>query len=253
MKKIIILLVVLLQCACTNTFEKFYNSTSDTSLTEGTDVADTKLYFGNFADIKQEGRKMLGEGYVQIGYSSFYSSPVDTDEALEFGKKLNADIVIVFEKYMDTINSAIPITTPTFSTVNTSYHNNYGGYGYATSTIQGSETTYMPSTVDRYEYFASYWKKQTTKSRVGLYFEPLTNEIKQQINTNKGILVAIVVKDTPAFANDILVGDVITKINGKDVYDKASYDAIMDNIPKNSNVEYTIIRNGKTIKKKFKV
>lgn len=255
MKKIIILTIAMLQCACANNFEKFYTSTNalDTTNTNEVGNIDTKLYISNFSDIRSDTNKLLTDNYIMLGSSSFYSPAVSNDDALNFGKKINADIVMLYLKHKDTVTSTAPITTPTFSTVNTTYYSSYGGYGYANSTINGSKTTYYTSTTDRYDYFASYWKQNPKKLRLGIHFELLTEDIKHQIQTNKGIIVTVVVKGTPAFANDILVGDVITKVNGQDVYDGESYTNIMDKIPENSSVEYTIIRDGKIIKKKFKI
>lgn len=90
MKKIIILAIAILQCACTNNFEKFYTSTNalDTTSTNEPDNIDTKLYISNFSDIRSDANKLLTDNYVLLGSSSFYSPAVRNDDALSFGKKL---------------------------------------------------------------------------------------------------------------------------------------------------------------------
>lgn len=255
MKKVVLFAFLFLQCACTNNFEKFYVSTNSIDFhdNETTDTISPKLYISNFADAKQDANKLMTDNYVLLGYSSFYSPSVKSSEALEFGKKINADIVMLYQKHKDTVNSTVPITTPTYSTVNTSYYSPYGGYGYANSTINGSRTTYYTSTVDRYDYYASYWKQNPNKLRFGIHFEALTDQLRQSTQSNKGLLVTVVVKDSPAFKNDILVGDIITEINGQAIYHPTDYATIMDKIPEQTSTEFKIIRNGKTIKKNFKL
>ncbi len=241
---------------CANNFEKFYHGVNPQYVKdtfETSEKVNTKLYVSNFANLENDERELMSDNYVKLGVSSFFSPEVSIAQALSFGNNLYADIVMVYTRHKDTVNMTTPIVTPTFTSVNTSYYNNYGGWGQANSTINGTRTTYVSNAIDRFEYFATYWKLNPKKPRVGVFLQDLTDDIRQQIGTNKGVIVAVVNKNSLAFKNDIIVGDIITTINGNEVYDTNSYKTLMDAIPDNSDVEYIIIRNGKTIKKKFKI
>jgi len=95
----------------------------------------------------------------------------------------------------------------------------YGGYasysGTAYTTTYGSKTTYIPYTVHRSDYLATYWIKMKPPI-FGTHIKDLTPEIRQQIGSNKGMLVYAVIKGSPAFEADILKGDVLK--NRKYIY-----------------------------------
>lgn len=40
---------------------------------------------------------------------------------------------------------------------------------------------------------------------------------KQEINSNKGVEVKIIIDGSPAYLNDVLEGDILTKANGKEL------------------------------------
>ena len=207
----------------------------------------------NFANLENDERQLISDNYIKLGFSSFFSPTVSAEQALRFGKNLNADIVMVYTRYKDTVNTTIPLYLPDTTTIDTTYSNNYGRLGSAHSTINGTQTTYISRAINRFEYFASYWKLNPKKSRVGVFLQNLTDDIRRQIVTNKGVVVGVVKKNSLAFKNDILAGDIILSINGQDVYDIKSYRELIDAIPDNSDVEHTIIRDGQIIKKKFKI
>jgi len=52
---------------------------------------------------------------------------------------------------------------------------------------------------------------------IGIYMQELTPELSQKFGVEKGVLVADVIKDSPAEKAGIQAGDVVEKVNGKDV------------------------------------
>ena len=89
--------------------------------------------------------------------------------------------------------------------------------------------------------------------KIGIIYDNLPQELKQKYKTNKGVIVNIVINDTPAFKNDILQGDIITKINGKTVYDLNSAMEIMNGLQDENDVVLNIIRDKEKITKRFKM
>lgn len=194
-------------------------------------------------------------GYEVIGYSAFTSGRApDDDDAIDQGKKVGADVVVILgSQYAGSVTTSIPITTPTATT---SYTNGmataYGtggsaiAFGNSTTTTYGTSTTYVPTTVERFQYGAVYLVK--VRYRLGVKWRDLTDGERQQLQTNHGVYVTTVVDDTPAYQSDILPGDVITAIDGSRIDGPADANEMLST-RNGRTVELTIVRQGKTISK----
>lgn len=178
------------------------------------------------------GAAMNQRGYQSIGYSSFNSGRSESEAAaVEQGRKVGADLVLIINpQYTGTVTTTVPITTPTTSTsYTTGTATAYGpagtvnAYGSATTTTYGSKTNYIPIATNRYDYTSVYFIKG--KFRLGMYTRPLSNEERQELQTNQGAVVTVIVDGTPAFNADLLPGDVITSIGGIPVSSPESFTA----------------------------
>jgi hypothetical protein len=172
-----------------------------------------------------DARKLIENGYACIGTSSFNAAEVNSSKALAQARKLQAAIVVVQSKYRNTVSGTIPFTTQDPPQVVTTYNQGSlygtGGYGnyYGTSTTTipgGYSTTYIPYSVNRYDYGATFWAR-IKPPIFGARIKELPDEIRRQIESNRGVLVDIVIKGSPAYRADILNGDVITRINDESV------------------------------------
>jgi hypothetical protein len=140
----------------------------------------------------------------------------------------------------------------------TSYHSGSiygsgGGYGSysGSSTTYGTSTTYMPYHVNRSDYYATFWVKAKPLS-LGAYFDNLTDELRRKVESNKGVYIRVVVKDSPAFNADLLNGDIIRKLNNIEVANASHFgNLIAEN--KGQQIELEIFRNDKTIVKKIQL
>ena len=182
-------------------------------------------------------------GYAMIGHSAFNSGrPESEDSAVRQGQEVGADLVLIFNpEYTGSVTSAIPITRPTTTT---SYSSN--AYGTGTTTTYGSTTNYVPLTVHRSDYVAMFFIKQ--RFGLGVFGEDLSDAERQEFQSNKGAAVRVVVDGTPAFDADILVGDVITAVDGKSV---SSYKALQDLLRERAGklIAVSIVRRGQHIEK----
>ncbi len=252
----IIVLLSSILFSCANPFTRYY-----TDLTRGTDIAklpniiipkgEPKLFYGT--DPKRDERFMTENGYMMIGYSSFNGPSVDIRKALAQAKRVHASVVIVYSRYRNTVTGAFPLILPNTQTSTTSLHGSIYGYGglsdysgTAHTTTYGSSTVYVPFSVNRYDYMATYWVK--AKFILGVHVEDLSPELKRKIGSNKGALVCAVVKNSPAFKADILEGDVIKKIGDIRIYDAKSVAEAVRQY-KGQKVTIIILRDGKEIKK----
>jgi hypothetical protein len=200
-------------------------------------------------------REYAREGYNVIGYSSFTSAHrQDDDDAVDEAQKVGADLVVILgSEYAGSVTTSIPITTPTATT---SYTNGmataYGtggsavAFGNSTTTTYGTETTYVPMTINRFQYGALYLIK--ARFRLGVKTRELSDQERQQLQTNHGVYVLTVVNGTPAYASDVLPGDVITAVDGAVVDGPLGLNQLLS--PRaGQSVDLTVLRQGKALSK----
>lgn len=198
-------------------------------------------------------------GYAAIGYSSFNSGRVESESsAVAQARDVGADLVVIINpQYTNTVNSQIPITTPTSQTSYTAGSATaYGSggsataYGSSTTTTYGSKTTYMPMSVRRYDYGAVYYVKK--KYSLGVSWREFTSEERQIFKTNAGLYIRYAVKGTPAFYADILPGDILAAINGESIYGVEEAGELLRKHA-GEEVDLAIFRDGEIIKKTVKL
>ena len=142
---------------------------------------------------------MLENGYDMMGTTGFEAGEVPADLALQHGKAIKADTVLVYTKYGAALTAASKIDT----------------YKEAAKT-NGGEIDAKDVVEDdvKYKYFASYWAK-LPPPLLGVHVIKLARpaeegEKKQEL---KGLNVLAVVKGSPAEAAGIERGDMLLKLN----------------------------------------
>ena len=201
---------------------------------------------------------MEEDGYMPIGESSFNSKNVPQWQILQQAQNVNAEIVLVYEHYTDTQSGAVPLTVPDYSTTKTDFSGSIYGTGgnarfsgEANQSTYGTRTTYIPYHVRRFDYYASYWVKAKPRA-FGVRFRELTGEERRSIGSNKGGVVEIVMRNSPAFNADIVEGDIIKSMQGEIAIDAASCVALTQKY-RGQEVEIEIVRNSKTLMKRVKL
>lgn len=159
----------------------------------------------------------LKRGYAPIGYSRFSRgdnsvSSWDQNSAVRQGRKMGADLVLIVNpKYIGSVTYQIPRIEPSMGSATIWGSNG----GFADITTNDYKMTYESVTQERFEHGAIYFVKR--HSVFGVICGELNDAERQKIQSNKGVVVRVVIDNTPAFNADILVGDIITAINGKAV------------------------------------
>lgn len=243
-------------CA-SNPYRKFYNDKTggkDLSQSPNVEISAEGPKILNGTNPDEDRQRMLENSYFPIGYSSFTSGSVDQDDAIKQAKAVHASIVMVYSNYLRSESGVVPMSLPHTQTSQTSlYGSSYGSGGYnnfsgtATTTTSGRQTTYVPYSISKYSYYASFWMK--SKSHVlGALFKDLSDEDRQLASSNKGAEVFVVVKKSPAFEADILKGDIIKKIEDHEIIDaRDAFDTVKQ--LKGQEVNIQILRDGKVLKK----
>ena len=210
------------QIAHANDWEKFYRpigSYSSLAIAYGGEPEMMNSSGNSDADIEQMWRK----GFAPIGYTSFETANNKTDDAVRLAKKLKARYLIVQANLQSSRTTSMPLTLPHTTT---SYTNGsasaYGSGGYAqgtysgTTTTTGTQTTYIPITINRFRKTAIYFQ-EVPKTGLGVFSRELTPAEMQRLETRHAVAVRFVRDGSPAYAADIFPGDIITKINGQPV------------------------------------
>ena len=188
----------------------------------------------------------IKRSYNAIGYASFTTGRAESeDAAVAQAKTVGADLVLIFDpKYAGSTTTNVLIKLPTTSTSYTSGTATAFGaggavtaHGNATTTTYGTSTDIIPFTVNRSNYGAIFFVKRNY--RLGLVVRDLNDDERRSLQANKGVVVRLVVDNTPAFDADLLVGDIITSVDGEVVSTTEAFNKLFGD------------RKGKTVSIKF--
>lgn len=243
---------------CFNDYAKFY-----TDMTGGVDVlndpeivaptGEPNMYDGS--DWLGDAERMLENGYFLIGYSLFNNNDgVSPDGAFKQAVAVHAETVLLYKIYAGTHTAVLtlPLTTSesTSGFFSGTVDSTHVSGNFSTHTTR-TELKDVPFRFRRYDYGATYWAK-IKKPIFGAYYRPLSPELRDRLESNKGAVVTATVRRSPAFIADILPGDIILRLAGQEVLDGSNISTLV-NKHAGRNVEVEIYRNGKTIKKPIKL
>jgi len=170
------------------------------------------------SDIRKDGEDLLQRGYLPLGSSSFSTSESVTEHELRWtGQLYHADIVLYQADYLSSTTAAATLFRP----------------GIAVT---------VPVTTDRYGHAATFWRK-ARPSRFGVRVAALPDDLRTSLERNTGVLVRLVVDDSPAFRANILPGDVLVGIDSVEIESPRDFTRKVDAFAgKRCNV--VLIRNG---------
>lgn len=248
---------LLLLSACGNPYRANFNSTRDRhpQWLENRLAPKTKTpKLIETDEIQKEGWELAEKGYIMIGFAKFDLPRINPELALAEGKRAGADIVLLQRKFSKSLTETTTITQWP-ATETTEIRENTGVTGERgthhinrrvdVTTYRGPETTYVPTQVDYFEHSATYWRK-VERPIFGAIVMDLSDEQKQRLQTNRGLVVRTLVTDSPAYQADLLKGDIILKMDGEAVGGvKKFYDDLITRAGK--TVLVTLVRNGKEI------
>jgi len=150
-------------------------------------------------DMDRDIRIAKSKRYVLIGLSSF-NGAMDTEDALVMqARKVGASLVVTTSKFAETRTISTPLIVP-----------------------NGFNSLVLPYTTHqrRFDQGAAYFVKATDKPKFGVYVQDLTPDLRSKIERNAGVVIEIVIEDSPAFAANLLPGDVLIELGGEAVVNK---------------------------------
>ena len=266
MKRFILVIIIgstLIITGCASPYSKFYtdmtNGASDITKAKIAIITDIDPEIRRGSTNKENDERLMSEdNYEPIGYSEFNAGNVDTDGALSKGREVHAAVIIIYSQYTGTQSGYMPMTVPKTTTASTTTNGNIYGYGGSASysgtsntTYNGTNTTYIPYSVNKYDYVATYWIK-LKPVMLGLLIKELPQEMHKKIGTNNGLLIWGVRKGSPAFNADIFSGDILVKLNDDVISDRGSFEkSVATNADK--EVDILIVRDEKELHKLVKL
>ena len=242
----LILLFSLLQ-GCANPYARFYTPAPQSGQNIVKATEPPRLVRGS-AHPEQDAENLMENNYREIGYSSFNGAQVDESDAINQAKDVGANIVVVYSKYSITVTGEMPLTLPSTQTSTTNVSGTVGTtpvYGTANTTTHGTTTTYIPYSVRRNDYLATYWVKAPTPIFGAFIREPTADE-RKQIGSNTGLILAVVIKNSPTFNADLFKGDVLKRVGDIQLTDLQGFKAAMLRYA-GQKVNVVVLRDGKPL------
>lgn len=197
MKKILaVALMMMYMCtaqAVENLYAKHYKEQNSRGLKSMQADPDTKMYVSNHSD--EDNIDMLENGYDMMGTTGFEAGSIGPDMALQHGKQIKADVVLVYSKYASKKSPLSKLETIKEAAKTT---------GEIDSDVLKEE--------ELYTYYASYWAK-LPMPLLGLHVISLKQKNKDgSVAAIDGLKILAVIKDSPAFKSGLKRGDVLLSV-----------------------------------------
>ena len=236
--------------ACASGYQQFYKPYVDARtlsdvrlLGEG---EKPKIFSSN--DLQRDVKIAVSKGYRSIGASSFNGEIESEQVVVDQAKSVGAVLVLVNSKFTESRT----ITTPFFLPNNQTTYSSGSVYGtYGSANYSGTSTTYGTTVVpittqqQRYDQSAVFFVKSTRKLKFGVLVVDLPPELRSKYERNTGALIDIVVDESPAFAANVLPGDILIELNGTPVINaKHAFGLMQSTSPKGGKCIFKVIRNG---------
>lgn len=252
-----IVILALLLGSCANPYAQFFNPSPTPVPPDRVDAAAAAApaIYNYSANPDADAQAMMENGFGYLGASSFNTGQrVTKSELLDQAKKVGAAAILVKSQFTNSVSSAIPFsvyhpgqlvtsnTNGNFNAYNNSGGSAYGNYsGTTTTQLPGqTSTTYIPYTVNRFNYMATYWVK-LKPPRLGVGVVDLPQDVRQRLQRNTGAMINFVVNGSPAFKANLLRSDIITSCNGTDVTDAKQF---LSTLAESSNELQLVVLRG---------
>ena len=189
------LLVSMPLLAADNAYEKNYRAQNTNGLVSMQANPDTKIFVSNHKD--EDNISMLEKGYDMMGSSGFDAADVSPNLALDHGKAVKADVVLVYTKYGSAQSADGKMSK------------------LRDAAKQGKELTEkdLEEGPTVYKYYASYWAKLPAPT-LGVHIIKLVPKTADADAKNSaGLKVLAVINDSPAAKAGLVRGDELLTIN----------------------------------------
>ena len=248
-----LILVKLFLTGCVkNGYVEFYKPTKEVKTGETFQPnPNLEIYGSSRENFDADIHETFKRNYWMIGSASFWASYDRAHDVKEAAMKKGADLVLYSETYRNTSTANTSLSVPD---TQTSYHsgnvytpNTYGSYS-GTTTTYGTKEIPISITHHYYDFEAYFFKKKDRKPKIGIGYDNCNEKKRRELGKNQCVFVTIVYYDTSAFRQNLMEGDIITKLNGHEITDFNSIERIFDKIFDRTDIfEFEVVRNNKKI------
>lgn len=247
-----------LLAGCANPVAQHYQGMTDVRSKPGYDSSVSGVEIFTTDDFTRDRLQLARRGFFPIGQSSFNAaaSAMNETKVREQAAAIGAHIALVSSRYTHTVTGATPMPVPTRSTAYSSGMASAIGpsgavtaYGSGTTTTVGQQTVMVPYSVQRADFGVLFFAK--AKTRVGLLVVPLDDETRRRLQSNSGVKVEAVVDNSPAFAANILPGDVLLSIAGRPTTPDSFHEVLKEH--EGQIVPFALDRDGRRLEKKVTI
>jgi hypothetical protein len=256
MRTAFVLAATLAVLGCANPFMEFYRPAPSVSPMRVLPWSG-RVKIVKTGNVERDSEAFRRAGYALLGVASFATGRDPSEgQLIDAARRVRADFVLFEANYAGSTTVALPMTS---YQPGRSYNTTTAGMaqvnpgllggptiGYSSQSVTQESgtyaTSYVPVTVERHGYLATFWRKE--KPRVfGAGVTPLPPELRQSLERNTGVLVKTVTDGSPAFRANILVGDVIVAIGDKLIETSEDYVRIVD-FYAGKSCDVHVLRNG---------
>lgn len=199
-------------------------------------------------DLAQDVKLARSKGYIPIGGASFNGTPDSEAAIAKHAKSWGAVLVLVNNRFTNTATTTTPLLLPSTQTTTGSgaISGNQGSYTfYGSTTTRGTVAIPITTTERRFDQVTIYFVKSTRKLRFGLFVADMPMDLRVQVERNSGALIENVAEGSPAFAANVIPGDVLIELNGTPVANGQHARQLMESVPPTSKTcKLTVIRKG---------
>jgi serine protease Do len=200
------------------------------------------------SDLDRDVKIAISRGFKPIGHSSFNGKMESESAVVQQAQQTGAVLVLVSSKFVETRSITTPLFIPNNQTTYSSgsVYGNYGSANYSgMSTTYGTTVVPITTQQQRYDQTAVFFVQSTRKLKFGLFPKDLTPELRSKLERNTGALIDIVAEESPAFAANVLPGDVLIEINEVSVLNAKHAGELMQAAhPADRKVRLKVLRNG---------
>lgn len=245
------LVIALALGGCASGYSKFYTPVTAPGFNPQRYEGEPEIIRSS-GDFGADTATLFARGLGPVGRAAFNGPMGTPGQVIVQAKKVGAAVVVVSSAYTGSVQGAIPITTPTTST---SYSQGtataFGPAGMATGTYNGTtttygtETTYVPYAIQRYDQAAVFFAPLPQEG-MGVAFGALSQAQQTALGSAAGLAVRGVRQGSPAFLGGVISGDVLISVNGQPVYNRETLRSAVASAP---TVKVELLRGDSRLEK----
>jgi PDZ domain len=195
------------------------------------------LYRGG-ADDAADTRALIENNYVPLGTSHWNGGAADPHQAAQQGQSLHASAVVL---YGETIGASdITLAPLPFHPRPPGYEDGPASRAADTAGAQATIGSLPPR--PKSDHQATFWARSQPPV-LGVMDRPLNEQERAQLMRNDGLVVELVIDNSPAAAAHIQPGDIFVAIDGKPILDPLAVPAFLQSIA-GRKVRIDLLRGG---------